>query len=80
VTLKPLPHQDASAIYGINAPATSTTTLGIYNNTVYINASSTGANFGTIGLYIGTGPTNVELQNNIIVNTSAASGTGLPLP
>ena len=66
----------ASAIYGINAPATSTTTLGIYNNTVYINASSTGANFGTIGLYIGTGPTNVELQNNIIVNTSAASGTG----
>jgi hypothetical protein len=65
-----------SAIYGIYGGATSVINLGIYYNTIYLNASSTGVNFGTIGLYLGTSPANIEIKNNIIVNTSVASGTG----
>jgi len=66
----------ANAIYGIYGYGTAANLLGIYNNTVYINASSTGANFGTNGLYLGTSPQSIEVNNNIIVNTSVASGTG----
>ena len=66
----------ANAIYGIYGNATSVTNLGIYYNTVYINASSTGTNFGTMGLYLSANPTSIEVKNNIIVNTSVASGTG----
>ncbi len=55
-------------------------TYNIYNNTVYINASSTGLNFGTTGIFHGShiDPTNgtLNLRNNIIVNTSTANGTG----
>ena len=66
----------ANAIYGIYGSASGSTNLGVYNNTVYINASSTGTNFGTTGLYLGTSPQNIEVKNNIIVNTSVAAGTG----
>jgi hypothetical protein len=66
----------ANAIYGIYGSASGSNNLGIYNNTVYINASSTGVNFGTSGLYLGTSPQNIEVKNNIIVNTSVAAGTG----
>ncbi|MFN6963200.1 MAG: Calx-beta domain-containing protein [Pyrinomonadaceae bacterium] len=52
------------------------TTNNVYFNTVYLNASSTGANFGSSALNASTTPT-LTLRNNILVNTSTATGTGL---
>jgi len=70
------------AIRGINITTTTTTaSVNVYYNTVYINASSTGTNFGTTGIFHTTSTTgttaNLTLRNNIIVNNSTASGTGL---
>ncbi|MEI7661690.1 MAG: hypothetical protein WCK34_05825, partial [Bacteroidota bacterium] len=74
--LKSTTVSSTGAIYGIYGGASGSTNLYVYNNTVYLNASSTGVNFGTAGLYVSTSPYNFELRNNIVVNTSVASGTG----
>ncbi|HCB63205.1 MAG TPA: hypothetical protein DHV29_01740 [Bacteroidales bacterium] len=52
------------------------TAINLYYNTIYLNAASSGVDFGTSGIYASSTPT-VELKNNIIVNNSTASGTGL---
>ncbi len=52
----------------------SGTTDNIYYNTVYLNATSIGANFGSNAIYAATGP-NVNLRNNIFVNNSTPTGT-----
>ncbi len=49
------------------------TTNNVYNNTVYLNATSSGAAFGTSALYASITPT-VNLRNNIFVNTSTPNG------
>ncbi len=69
------------AIRGISVTgATASTTFNVYYNTVYLNASSSGANFGTTGIYHTTNATAttaaLNLRNNIIYNTSTAAGTG----
>ncbi len=69
------------AIRGINiTSATASSTLNIYYNTVYINAQSTGANFGTTGIFHTANATAttvaLDLRNNIIVNNSTPNGTG----
>lgn len=64
------------AIYGIKGNGSNVINMGIYNNTVLINATSTAVNFGTYGLYFTYLPFNIEVRNNIIVNTSVANGTG----
>lgn len=46
-----------------------------YYNTVYLNASSTGATFGTSGIYAHSGGY-IELQNNLIINLSTPNGAG----
>lgn len=50
-------------------------------NTIYLNASSTGTNFGTSGVFVNGNATattsQLILRNNIIVNESVANGTGL---
>jgi hypothetical protein len=61
------------AIYGIYL--SGSTTLGAMNNTIYLNASSSGAAFGATGIYASTTP-NVELRNNIVVNNSIPGATG----
>ncbi|MEO0076113.1 MAG: FlgD immunoglobulin-like domain containing protein [candidate division WOR-3 bacterium] len=67
----------ATAIAGIyNNVSTSSAVVNIYYNSIYLNATSTGANFGTIGVYASTTPT-VDIRNNVIVNTSTPNGTGL---
>lgn len=73
---------NANAIIGINLNSTATNQLlNIYYNSVYINASSSGANFGTSGVnhtanaVATTGQ--LTLLNNIIVNPSTRNGTGL---
>jgi len=54
----------------------SGTTENIYYNTIYLNAVSTGAIFGSTGIYAATGYS-VDLRNNIVINTSTANTTGL---
>jgi len=49
--------------------------IGFYYNTVYLNASSTAANFGCSAFYLNTSyPT--DLRNNILVNNSTPVGLG----
>ena len=56
---------------GINA--SGGTTDNIYYNTVYLNATSTGALFGSAAMYASSTPT-VTLRNNIFINNSTAVG------
>jgi hypothetical protein len=71
----------ADAIRGISITSATSTTRNIYNNSIYLNASSTGTNFGTSGIFqiasITATTSALNLQNNIIVNNSTAAGTGL---
>jgi M6 family metalloprotease-like protein len=69
-------------IIGINiTSASANTTVNVYYNSIYINGTSSGANFGSSGIFhtsSGTATTAaLNLRNNIIVNTSTPSGTGL---
>jgi len=73
----PLANRSSETIIGINVNGAS---ANIYFNTIYLNASSTGANFSTSGVYhaassISTSGT-LNLINNIVVNTSIPNGTG----
>ncbi|MBP7810482.1 MAG: hypothetical protein KA163_14410, partial [Bacteroidia bacterium] len=47
----------------------------VFYNTVYLNAASTGALFGSSALYTSSTPS-VNIRNNIFINTSTASGAG----
>jgi hypothetical protein len=49
--------------------------VGVYYNTIYLNASSIGLNFGTAGIFASTTP-KLDLRNNIVINTSDANGSG----
>jgi hypothetical protein len=69
------------AIRGINiTSSTANSTVGLYYNTIYLDASSTGATFGSSGVfhtYNLTGTTaTLDMRNNIIVNKSTPAGTG----
>jgi trimeric autotransporter adhesin len=54
--------------------------FNIYFNTIYLNATTSGANFSTSAIYhvVNTNPTvgALNLINNIIINTSTAKGSG----
>ncbi|GAB3874242.1 hypothetical protein GCM10028824_27180 [Hymenobacter segetis] len=68
-----------TAIAGLNITSTATgptTTVNAYYNTIYLNATSSAATFGTSGIFANTTPT-LDLRNNIVVNTSTAKGAGL---
>jgi hypothetical protein len=70
------------AIRGISITSTtSSSAVNVYFNTVYLNATSTGTNFGTTGIYHVASSTattaTLNLRNNIIVNNSTPAGTGL---
>jgi hypothetical protein len=66
----------APAIAGLYLSSTSE--YKVYNNTIYLNATSTGASFSTAGLYDGaTGAGIVDFRNNNVVNTSVTTGSGL---
>ncbi|HMD00524.1 MAG TPA: hypothetical protein VKH37_10235, partial [Ferruginibacter sp.] len=76
------PQLDGSdGIRGISvASGTASSTTNLYYNSVYLNASSTGTNFGTSGIYHQTSATAttgaLNMIDNIIVNTSTPNGTG----
>jgi hypothetical protein len=52
------------------------TSVNLFYNTVYLNAVSTGANFGSNALYA-TSTTTVTLKNNIFINASSPTGQGV---
>jgi hypothetical protein len=60
--------------------ATVTSNLNISFNTVYLNATTTGTNFGTTALFSHASSTaatgNLTLRNNIFVNLSTQKGAG----
>ncbi|RYZ48073.1 MAG: hypothetical protein EOP49_19635, partial [Sphingobacteriales bacterium] len=61
--------------------STATTAVNVSFNTVYINATTSGANLGTSALFhraSATTTTNtLTLRNNVLVNLTTAKGTGL---
>ncbi|MBZ0199778.1 MAG: hypothetical protein K8H86_07920 [Ignavibacteriaceae bacterium] len=70
------------AIRGINITSTTTSsTVGLYYNTIFLTASSVGANFGTTGIFHTTSTiattASLDMRNNIVANNSTANGTGL---
>ena len=72
----------ADAVRGISVTSsTAGTSYNLYYNSIYINANSAGANFGTSGIYHLTNATAttaaLKMIGNIIVNTSTANGTGI---
>ncbi|OQY72863.1 MAG: hypothetical protein B6D44_08950, partial [Ignavibacteriales bacterium UTCHB2] len=70
------------AVRGINIMSpTASSSVGLYYNTIYLNAVSTGTNFGSSGIFHTVNATAttaaLDMRNNIIVNTSVPAGTGL---
>ena len=49
---------------------------GIYNNTIYLDGTSTASGFGTAGIWMTYQADNVDLRNNLIINESVPTGTG----
>ena len=49
--------------------------MAVHYNTIYLDAASTGTNFGTAGIYAATSCV-LLLRNNIVDNVSVPSGTG----
>lgn len=71
-----------NAIIGIQVQSTvAASTYNVYNNSVFLNATSTGTNFGTTGLFHSANATAtigaLDMTNNIIINQSLANGSGL---
>ncbi|MBC7937619.1 MAG: hypothetical protein H7Y86_19900 [Rhizobacter sp.] len=71
----------SDAIRGISVTSVSASSVtNVYYNTVYLNGTSSGATFGTSGIYhvaSGTATTGaLNLRNNIIGNTSTPNGSG----
>jgi hypothetical protein len=70
-----------NAISGIHTAAPVSSNYSIFHNTIFLDATSTGSNFGTSGIF-NTGSTtatsgNVVLRNNLVVNNSVPNGTGV---
>ncbi|NNV54447.1 T9SS type A sorting domain-containing protein [Limnovirga soli] len=78
--LAPSSANEAIRAFNISA-SNGGATVNLYSNTVYLNASSSGANFGSSGVYHTTNASAnngaLNMRNNIIVNTSTATGTGV---
>ena len=71
-----------TAIFGVNiTSATANSNINLYYNTIYLSSSSSGTNFGAIGVSHTsniTGTTSsLSLRNNIIVNNVTPTGTGI---
>ncbi|TSJ44991.1 T9SS type A sorting domain-containing protein [Fluviicola chungangensis] len=69
-------------IRGININSSSTGAVyGVYYNSVYLSGTSSGANFGTSGIYHQVNATAtiaaLDMRNNIIVNETTPVGTGI---
>lgn len=77
----PITSSSSDAVRGISLTSTtSTSAINVYNNTVYLAATSTGTNFSSSALYHSTSTTSttaaLTLRNNILYNKSIAKGSG----
>ncbi|MFN8713909.1 MAG: beta strand repeat-containing protein, partial [Bacteroidota bacterium] len=63
----------ANAVNGLNI--TGGTNTNAYFNTIYLNATSSGAVFGSSGISASS-VVNLDLRNNLVVNLSTANTTG----
>ncbi len=63
-----------NAIRGIYLSQTAGDTTFVFYNSIFINAASSGATFGSTGVYFANNA-KLDLRNNIIVNTSVPNGT-----
>ncbi len=63
----------SNAIIGLNISGGST--VNVHHNTVFLNATSSGAVFGTSAFFISSNTPTVTSRNNIFVNTSTANGS-----
>jgi hypothetical protein len=73
---------NTNVIKGISVTTPSaTSTYELDNNTIYLNATSSGTNFGSSGIFHTTNATstisNLTLKNNLVINNSTANGTGV---
>ncbi|MDP1622761.1 MAG: hypothetical protein Q8M08_10540, partial [Bacteroidales bacterium] len=76
---------NSSAVDPVRAISVTNTgtnsSIYVYYNTIYLNSASTGANFGSTGVYHTVSATAttaaLTLRNNIIINQSVPSGTGI---
>ncbi|MFA5405354.1 MAG: hypothetical protein WC358_10505, partial [Ignavibacteria bacterium] len=59
-----------AGIYAVNG-----TSINLFYNTIFLNSSSSGTNFGSSCIYAEIAPT-VDMRNNILVNVSVPNGTG----
>lgn len=70
----------SNSVMGISINATGTNIIyNFYYNSIYLNATSTGTDFGSSGLRTITGSATqafTTIRNNIIVNLSTANGLG----
>ena len=72
---------NADLIRGISITSTTTSSnINVYYNSIYLNATSTGANFSSAGIFHTNSATattaTLDLRNNIILNESVPTGTG----
>ena len=72
----------ADVVRGISLTNTlASSAVKVDYNTIYLNATSTGANFSTSGIYHASSATatieNLIMRNNIIINLSTPTGTGV---
>jgi hypothetical protein len=72
----------ADAVRGISVTSiTPSSNYNLYYNSIYLDAGSTGINFGTSGIYHASSATAttaaLSMIDNIIVNTSTPNGTGV---
>ncbi|MEO8665234.1 MAG: hypothetical protein ABI462_07045, partial [Ignavibacteria bacterium] len=72
---------NSDAYRGISINTNTTSDINVYFNTIYLNSTSTGANFGSTGIYhafsSNPGIGKLDLRNNIITNLSTPTGTGI---
>jgi hypothetical protein len=71
----------SDVVRGISMTSTtSSSAINLYDNTIYLNATSSGTNFSTSGIYHTASSTAttaaLNLRGNIIVNKSTPNGTG----
>ena len=67
---------NVNAAYGMWLQGTTGSAISCSFNTIYMNGTTVAANNGTAGIACENGATSIELRSNIVVNTSAAAGTG----
>jgi hypothetical protein len=72
----------APAVRAINiTSATANKDINLYHNSIYLNATSTGANFSTAGIFATQNATattaRLLMMGNIVVNLSTPTGTGI---